>query len=162
MKRLLFMTGFLVLSACGGWQTLYGTGHDETTLVQLGQIRVEPVYSVLGQELYGSLQDELQKFPRQAEKYRLDFTVGHRDRVLAIGADGSPSQVLRYYTSEYRLKIGSKSKEFSTMVSFTLPQDSSPYAVATDHQEVDREAQGVLATRMVRQLALFFDSEPSW
>ena len=162
MMRILLIFGLFFLSACGGWHPLYQDGSNEAVSRQLGQIRLEPVYSVAGQELYGSLQDRLQKFPRQTEKYRLHVTTCQRDRILAVGTDGSATQILRYYSSQYRLESGDKNQDFHATVSFSLSQEGMPYVVATRHQEVDRQAQEALASRMIKQLALFFASHPSW
>ncbi|NQY82233.1 MAG: hypothetical protein HRT36_04240, partial [Alphaproteobacteria bacterium] len=153
-----------LLSACSGWQTVHVNRPDMTKPdSRLGQIEINLVYSVLGQDLYNALLDRQAKYMTSAPKqYRLGFAITSTSRNQTYFTDGSASVTLKRYTSNYTLYHGGNSQNFSSTTATTISQDNAPFNNTELEKKADQQAMTVLAHAMIKQLAVFLRQHPEW
>lgn len=163
MRSFLF-TLCLVLGACNGWEPVYVTTKDTASPeALLGQIHLEPVYNVPGHNLYNNLLDQLAKFDHSAlKKYLLTYSIEISSRNQTTFTDGSASVIMKSYNVHYALHHGRKTQTFTSSTIATTSHDNSPYSNLELDQKADEQAMSVLASTMLRRLAVFLRNHPQW
>lgn len=164
MRFLSLLIFSFALTACSGWQPVYLDHNNQVAPdVRLGQISINPTYSINGQNLYNALLDQWAKFPQKTEKpYQLSFSTSVSNQDQTSFTDGTASLTLKRYTVNYTLRHGDKQKHFTSATATSVSQDNSPYNNTVLNEKADQQAMSVLAQSMSKRIAVFLRNHPQW
>lgn len=154
----------LILNSCGGWQPVH-TNHKNQVApdIRLGQINIDPVYTINGQNLYNALLDQFAKFPQKTEKkYKLSFSTTTTNQRQTSFTDGSASLTLKRHIASYTLSHGDQKQNFTSTTASSISQDNSPYNNAVLNEKADQQAMEVLAQAISKRIAIFLRNNPQW